>query len=1332
MPGTFADLHSVSLPSITGWPANQAGFLDLYDWDSVILSRPAVLSHPLDLCTGILPCALSVRGDGSAGATLLRTAGGAIRCLASAGCWRVGLESLAIACGPDDAEGPILRLDGSTLALHNVSATGCASLADGALLSSSGPADVRIVACAFRDLRSGGRGGALKASGGRVAISNTTFDDCSSATGGGAIWATAYFCTRSDEPVPTSITVSSSRFENASSAGGGGAVLVTADVLGGGGVTMEILSSSFEGCSVELDGGAVHVSGAAAHVRVVDSEFVSCRAGASGGAISVQNRAQGTFLACRLFENRALGLGGGAFHASDAALVLVGLRSEGNSAVSGGGGVVYWEGGKPPTMAPLCPEGAWTSATTAAPSSISPGGSCSQCAAGTYQTGVGVLDVESCKPCPVGHFSGHSGAALCAECPPGTFSGAEGATSPDACLPCGEGTFSEASGATQCRSCPHGTYTNTSRATACIGCPANDALPPAYLPASCILDGASVRSLEPLAGAAQVRCAQIAKTAHSPLLSGRYRCPSEQPGRMLSGAMQAPGAVSDADVGTGRSSHTVFFRPCPAAGAGGLELARWKARGRSVDVGSLGLATGTAPQRKLDDAQAQSVLYNKGTERRQAHSERQPEASFRRGDGATEQTALLCGEGNSAVYGSCVASSYKELRISAPPTAISPGLPFSVTVLKIDAYNQTVLTDSSSVLQAFASESSRGARREGASYLTILGASIVRMRAGKAEFTIAVKPFFAQIDAQQQLAKLARPPTIYFEGPDSLASSPAGSMRTRDLSVQVRGQDQVCPPGYILSLDPPTAGAYAGACTLCPEGTYSLNPLFGGTEASTPSCISCPLQAMRSGDCAKGGAAVNFSLGTWQVVDWMYRLVGCPQGHQLINTVDGAFSNPIQQCLRCGAAEYVLDPSNAGHHCRPCPKFLTCNGTAVQSRYPGALVVVDSASGAYQLGGCPPGYELQGTDEDCALCPPLYYCTGSATARAQCPHSTFSSPGANSSRFCAPCVFVNVAVVLPNAAQDFGAVQQQRFADAVAAVARVPGDHVLIVSVVAVTRRGGGGVQARAGVAVTEQFSADAVVAALQDAKALTSALALNGLSDGSLVSVRIGEDAGAAAAGLTAAEAAGVAIGVFCLLLAVCGFAVRLWFGKRESAEERELRLEVKYLRERLRLGKRDGFFLSYEGGPLWRRRERTVFLLRNEVEAAARLSLLREFDLRSFDAFCHCLEYSVFILERSVPDRGAAASAAQYVALCEWLLEVACFLIEPSILKEANASAAVSGMAGSALVRAEGEVWTEDSEDDERVSRARFRYFKTRVAAARIWVEHDRRSVALARAGI
>ena len=130
----------------------------------------------------------------------------------------------------------------------------------------------------------------------------------------------------------------------------------------------------------------------------------------------------------------------------------------------------------------------------------------------------------------------------------------------------------------------------------------------------------------------------------------------------------------------------------------------------------------------------------------------------------------------------------------------------------------------------------------------------------------------------------------------------------------------MCPAGYVLNLQQAvSAGAAPAVCTLCKQGTYSLQPLASvlGASGAAPACIGCPAGA----DCANGGADVLLTVGSWIDVDGVYVLRSCPAGHQLINSTSGSsrgvFSNSLQECRACVAGQYIIDPNH--DQCQPCP-----------------------------------------------------------------------------------------------------------------------------------------------------------------------------------------------------------------------------------------------------------------------------------------------------------------------------------------------------------------------------------------------------------------------------
>ena len=79
------------------------------------------------------------------------------------------------------------------------------------------------------------------------------------------------------------------------------------------------------------------------------------------------------------------------------------------------------------------------------------------------------------------------------------------------------------------------------------------------------------------------------------------------------------------------------------------------------------------------------------------------------------------------------------------------------------------------------------------------------------------------------------------------------------------------------------------------------------------------------------------------------------------------------------------------------------------------------------------------------------------------------------------------------------------------------------------------------------------------------------------------------------------------------------------DSKDERVMMREIRNLRAALGICRRDGFILSSERAPIWRRQESYTVIQAAHMEAAARFSQLRDdFDIKHLDAFCACLQNS------------------------------------------------------------------------------------------------------------
>ena len=433
----------------------------------------------------------------------------------------------------------------------------------------------------------------------------------------------------------------------------------------------------------------------------------------------------------------------------------------------------------------------------------------------------------------------------------------------------------------------------------------------------------------------------------------------------------------------------------------------------------------------------------------------------------------LCGPNNSAVYGDCLASVYHALQVFDLPTShnpANPGLPFSVLVQKQDFYGQVIATDSVSILQA---HSSFNDKLDSDPSVTLTGTILSVLQQGQAFFSVMLKPTFVSVSMREERTTLVSQPAIYFKGLDTQATTSA-AMVSSAKKIFIANSTAVCPLGFILSLDQTESNTLGqgGSCLECGPGTYSVNPLAGISD-TVPSCFNCP----PSGVC-KGGSDVQFSIGKWEIILGIYRLVGCPPGHQLVNSIDGVFSHDIQDCLSCPQSDYIVNTDNSSYTCQTCPIGATCNGNTLTSLVDGAVWVADISAGIFVLESCPAGYQRQGQSmqtQQCVTCPPSYYCSGGTNPSSECPENTFAPAGANSSSACIASVMVSVKVLLPMTQVDFTPLQSA-FVSALAASVGIDTKLVVLESVAAQSRRSvGSSIQVISDLATSDASAAAAL-----------------------------------------------------------------------------------------------------------------------------------------------------------------------------------------------------------------------------------------------------------------
>jgi hypothetical protein len=198
-------------------------------------------------------------------------------------------------------------------------------------------------------------------------------------------------------------------------------------------------------------------------------------------------------------------------------------------------------------------------------------------------------------------------------------------------------------------------------------------------------------------------------------------------------------------------------------------------------------------------------------------------------------------------------------------------------------------------------------------------------------------------------------------------------------------------------------------------------------------------------------------------------------------------------------------------------------------------------------------------------------------------------------------------------------------------------------------------------------------------------------------------------------------------LAILVCvGF---LFCRRHVDADAEALMAEVRRLRARLGLMWKDGFVLSSEWYPVWRRAGTVLVLLAKHIDAAARLSLNREdFEPRLLDGLTVSLQ----------------ESPIQHHRLCQWLLESVCKpLLDPSDIEgkdlDTNPEDRSGRWAGLRRLRSalsgNSTEWKVTERRTSRGSQAqsasfcvkgstqenRFSYFKRKVGPLQLWRGED-----------
>ena len=369
-----------------------------------------------------------------------------------------------------------------------------------------------------------------------------------------------------------------------------------------------------------------------------------------------------------------------------------------------------------------------------------------------------------------------------------------------------------------------------------------------------------------------------------------------------------------------------------------------------------------------------------------------------------------------------------------------------------------------------------------------------------------------------------------------------------------------------------------------------------------------------------------------------------------------------------------------------CPIGAQCQNGKLFGLVNGSVWVANNKTGLYTLVSCPPGYQIKGVfsrnssivnslTQECSLCLASTYCLGGTAPSLDCPDGTFSPPGSMLASSCQPSTIVRALILMPMPPLELSMILST-FSDAVAAAAQVSVDTVTIFSVTSQeSRRAALSSSSMALSAIADTRIASAspdIAAAVSDHlnnEQLNSALARAGLPPGSIQSVSIlGQTLEPSQWFVTLAI-------VLSVMLAVS--AVGCWYlrtlANQQTGEEKELQAASSALRRRLHIECADGFILGNEWQPPWHRRGATVFLHKSCMDAAAQLSLFRDFNIQHFDTFCF------FLAQSSLP---SAFTGTPHDLLCDWLLELGEELLRPRLGGDQDKTAAMTDRERSAYV--------------------------------------------------
>ena len=329
-----------------------------------------------------------------------------------------------------------------------------------------------------------------------------------------------------------------------------------------------------------------------------------------------------------------------------------------------------------------------------------------------------------------------------------------------------------------------------------------------------------------------------------------------------------------------------------------------------------------------------------------------------------------------------------------------------------------------------------------------------------------------------------------------------------------------------------------------------------------------------------------------------------------------------------------------------------------------------SALLSVQMTSCLPGHELD-SSQTCQLCLEKHFCVGGTNRRESCPAGSYSLAGANSSSACFKVVFVVFVLSIPLSKENLTNSVKARVLMSVVNVARVPAERVIIGSLKAQgSRAAAGSTILEVEVATDNAQSAAAVAGRIGSSNDLNSQLIMQGLPAGSLESITVTESVQSSDQN----SLLWIIIVILLIALALISLFIFRVLRQNGSLEERSLQNAVNDLLLRLKVTPQNGFILSSKSA-LFLRSGNLTIVQKSHAEAAARLSMLMDFDPNQFDAFCLCLEGEIGGFSISSLKNLSLKRTQQYDLLCEWILEIGTFLMRPEEVEPHSAHHRATG---------------------------------------------------------